>query len=136
MSEKHTREEILAMPAGRGLDSLVALHVMRWPRHKYGRWYKVPPDYAGNVLPDGPQKSICSSWRPSVDLAHAWEVVAKFEHNPIDSDTYDWNWPVEITRIADSEPEPGWCVRFGRYEAMAPTVAEAICKAALIAVSK
>lgn len=67
-----TREAILAMPAGPEMDALVAEMVMEW-RFRTDFDYSPPVDFW-----DGPGvvREI-ALWRPSTDIAAAWEVVEK-----------------------------------------------------------
>lgn len=116
-----TRDEILAMQAGREMDALVAVKVMGWELqqrfHSLGG-YTVVVDGAGtdrfmwHNLPD--VSSGQKRWSPSADLSAAWEVVEKMQSSPME--WYFWH-----------------CQFFGRM-GYADTAPLAICKAALLAV--
>jgi len=59
-----TREQILSMPAGRELDSLVAQHVMGW-------------EVIGAKLNKDGYIAYSVDFKPSSDIAAAWKVVKK-----------------------------------------------------------
>jgi hypothetical protein len=120
VTEKPTREQVLAEPAERRLDEWVAEHVMgqTWqggsPIPNYdGRW-SWPPPY-------------------STDIAAAWEVVTHMEAVFPGFDLIDW--PVD-------GPEKRWYASFGNNlyppkriaDFEGPTPEICICKAALLAV--
>lgn len=121
-----TRDEILAMPAGRELDTLVAENVMgetkpiyaHEPGHllaiKHGSWY---------CLPEFDKGDECE-WRAqsfSSDISAAWEVVEKLK---------------EFKPIINYDPfHKKWFVRFNGGEFHSAEVAPlAICRASLLAV--
>lgn len=66
---KLNREEILAMPAGRELDELVAERVMGWNRDNGSVMYRDKDDV--------PQGRTVSYWNPSTDISEAMEAEAK-----------------------------------------------------------
>jgi len=105
-----TREQILAMPAGRELDALVRKHVFGWSLIGDGR-SKSPDGYQIRSIPDY-----------STDIAAAWEVAEKFETIEVKRFHTDKGlWFCEIK-------EKIWHRSYGA------TAPEAICKAALLAV--
>lgn len=75
-----TRDEILAMPAGREMDALVATEVMEW------HWYKfIEPEYvdfgAKGAWLDSGNRVMHNEWYPSTDIGAAWEVVEKMKND-------------------------------------------------------
>lgn len=58
----------------REIDALVAEHIMGWFSAGGAGWY----------TPDGHCISNAASFRPSVDVAMAWEVVEEFMRNGTD----------------------------------------------------
>lgn len=73
-----TRAEILAMPAGRECDTVVA-RALGWREISRFTWMGYPPEYVGEVLPPGwpgrlaPVKKVP---RYSTDIAAAWPIIA------------------------------------------------------------
>lgn len=67
------------MPAGHEIDQLVAERVMGWKYARHNGFdvpvysYIVGPSEGGSLAP----RRSCSDWKPSIDIAHAWEVVEK-----------------------------------------------------------
>lgn len=129
-----TREQILAMPAGAEMDCLIAekildCHVIDGACACKRRGAILLP-FADLQHGDPP---ISGMARYSSEIAAAWEVIAKFEHGETTPEP-GWSWPVEITRIADSEgPErAGWNVSLAGQEALAPEMPLAACRAALL----
>lgn len=133
-----TRDEILAMPAGRGLDVLVAqtmepnLPVLD-PKEDY-----LGQQMSGEVFysPLGFWHVVCEydsgdvpMWKPvllSTRIAAAWKVVEKF--------VSDRGYGTEI-RWSEYHPEiqsRGWRCDFGSRTSYGATPMEAICKAALL----
>jgi hypothetical protein len=100
-----TREDILAMPAGRELDALVAEKVMG---------YKYTSDFD-------------RLFKPSTDISAAWEVVEKFN-------TYRMQKLRDNDhRLVDGKVHQCFLGKNGNC-AYGHTAPEAICKAALLAV--
>ena len=135
-----TRDEILALEAGRELDALVAEKVMGWTWGEYSPPVEGPskilrPPESWAPSPDrAPGSEVsCPGWhfrvpQYSTDIAAAWEVVEKMV--PI---KYGFNLAIE------SPPGPwgDWEVHFyngGTHLAFADTAPLAICRAALLAV--
>lgn len=62
----------------RELDAAVAVEVMKWPHRPPGFGGPRPPHVAefvdGTTMVRTPN---CNDWRPSADIAAAWEVVEK-----------------------------------------------------------
>jgi hypothetical protein len=105
-----TREAILAMPAGREMDALVAERVMGWtPKPPYGHWY----DADGNPSGYHPEATDCRKWSPSTDIAAAWQVVEKINADP------SWKGGTMPRWFAISGPancgDGRWCAGF-QYE--------------------
>lgn len=103
-----TRDEILNIPAGREMDALIATHFTKF-EHYQGEWWW--QDGTLDELPDY-STDIGAAW---------WGVVEKFpevhmEHRGIN----------DFCMIGDDFDTVAIC----------PTMAEAICKAALLAVMK
>lgn len=102
-----TREEILAMSAGRKLDALVAKHVM-FPRHSH---------------PIEEVQGWCQCY--STLLSAAWLVVDKTKVAIIPQSI---GAPDDMKYLAKIEDYPN------DYQAFAPTAPLAICRCALLAV--
>jgi hypothetical protein len=144
-----TRDDVLAMKPGPEMDAAVATLVMGHPGafHDYvfinGRrcdvrtW--IPKGWTPEEAPAG-MFAGAGPRRYSAEIGLAWEVVERFEHGPIVSHPpqgHDWDWPVEIVRIADGERYSGWSVCLGgSTEVVSPSITEAICKAALLTTVK
>jgi hypothetical protein len=122
-----TRDEILSMPAGRELDALIAEKVMGWfiTGGVVCKNNPEPGHYEGLV-------AFMSKWRPSENIADAWQVV----------DKADWYWELfpatdiyDVTeivcRLGFEAGTMGDCSLEG--EAKADTPELAICRAALLA---
>lgn len=108
-----TRDEILAMPAGRDMDALVGEYVFGWEKGTF-------PVYE-------PMKSKHGDYmvRPisnySTDISAAWDVVEKLKESSL--------W-------LDLNTSPDGCqVGFADYFVFADTAPLAICRAALLAVA-
>jgi len=133
-----TRDEILAMEAGREMDALVAEEVMGWTY--------ISPLYCGYPAsgPIGPNEAVPYKWPArlgatqvpnySTDIAAAWQVV---EH------LYSEKWIVGIGSLVQVPREwrcelcNMWEDDFSRcpsdIEANADTAPLVICRAALLA---
>lgn len=75
---KMTRDEILAMPAGREMDALITEKVM-----------------SGHVKRRSDGTPHYLTWTPySTDMGAAWEVVEKMAHEP-------FAWHIESVNIVD-----------------------------------
>jgi hypothetical protein len=123
------RDEILAMPAGREMDALIAEKVMGWTLgepHEIHGWMMhgmvTVRDWVGSTNDAG--ITHIEKWSPSTDIAAAWEVVEKL------GDKFD-----ELERGDGGE---FWmCVvypdGFIPCVARAETAPLAICRAALLA---
>jgi len=116
-----TREEILQFEAGPELDRLVAEQVMRW---------RLDEDWREWFDAQGHSQGWQEDFRPSTDIAAAWEVVIKLVSK------YSFNLAsymdvLDTTRIQ-------WLADFGSatkiYRALASTAPLAICRAALLVV--
>lgn len=68
-----TREEILAVPAGREMDALIAEKVLGWGVLRNDIYVYIPRP---NEAPDERLDEL--KWYPSNDIAAAWDVVEKF----------------------------------------------------------
>ena len=129
-----TREEIMNMKPGRELDALAAEKVMGWRKKTFpggGGGFTAWVDENEKVMKLISNSTMsetcyrCDYFRPSTDIAAAWEVVEKMSEQ----------WPqYQLAKIED-----GWSVMwgfdgYGWPEATGKTAPEAICKAALLAV--
>ena len=74
MTTDLTREQVLAMPAGRELDALVAERVMGWTRVEEYRT-RLGKDWHGFRPGEDYYHSL---YRYSTDIAAAWEVLGRF----------------------------------------------------------
>ena len=84
MTDRPSREQILAEPAGAQLDAWVAELVMGWRRGRFsfafydtdGKEMNLPwsPEESGDYYACNNQ---CDWFRPSTDIRAAWEVVEK-----------------------------------------------------------
>lgn len=111
-----TREQILAMPAGRELDILVQWHVIqggKMPSNTY-----VPHAY----LVQGPEtiESTMDLKRYSTDIACAWLVVEKMRLEG------------SMPELTSGEPNDDWQCWTCLTSAFADTAPLAICRAALL----
>jgi hypothetical protein len=148
-----TRDAIMAMQPGRELDALVAERVfgiqaivMNWPcevNPDTGRAYPIQfPDpcdledpqlvdvvfspYASTAVLEPPVEILP---RYSTDIAAAWQVVEHLKPFASGRHSIDISWAMRLVK-------PMWCVEInGLSNALADTAPEAICKAALLAVS-
>lgn len=110
-----TREEILAMPAGRELDALVAEKVfgknIQWT---FGdEWTDSYPVDVDDVIVD----------HYSIDISASWELIS----NITDKSERERCGP-----CVHVEHDGDWHARIGRVHAMANTAPLAICRAALL----
>lgn len=121
-----TRDEILAMPAGRSMDALVAKHVFGCSVNLDFESEEPYCDCRGEMY--GAHGDTDWNWtrKYSTDISAAWEVVDKF-------------YSFRVCRYSGGERYNAYCVRYsdGReYEidgsADADTPSLAICRAALI----
>jgi hypothetical protein len=108
------REDILAMPAGRELDVLVAEKVMGWEVR--GRYFMTPEGIRTH------EETSYTGFSPSISISAAWEVVEKFYYS-------------DIRKVNGVK----WAAWVGRgngqsHNATADTAPEAMCKAALLTV--
>lgn len=71
-----TREQILAMPAGRELDALVAQHVMGYNEHNFEFDEELQESYRLEFN-ESVQDDVWEPFEPSQKIAAAWEVVEK-----------------------------------------------------------
>lgn len=140
-SDRLTREEVLAMEAGPEMDREVARRVL-WIAPRAVR-IKGETNTVTVVtdsrfwLKDGAHSlddlERLDTGRYSTYLPDTWRVIEKFEHGETMPEP-GWSWPVEITRIADSEGpvRAGWCVSLAGHEATASAFPLAVCRAALL----
>ena len=129
-----TRDEIITMKPGRELDALVAEKVMGWRKKTFpggGGGFTAWVDENEKVMKLISNSTMsetcyrCDYFRPSTDIAAAWEVVGKFFWVQVTANPpHIWKATV-ITSPAN-----------GSVTATAKgfTAPEAICKAALLAV--
>jgi len=121
---------------GRELDALIAEHVMQWKRvhserdegddredvawmlHKaHGVLKGEPYTWGDSNLHD----RTFAKWSPSTDIAAAMEVFEKLR---------DTGYSVILEPAINNQ----WCVTVDNFEEAAPTIPEAICRAATQAV--
>jgi len=126
--EAMTRDEILAMEAGRELDALVAVEVMEWTRYpnKHGLTVMSRP----GAMPHHAQIDQHPNF--STDIAATWEVVEYMGPIPFSLRFQ----PADAWRTGDGEVycHAHWTCWFeGSVWAEAPTAPLAICRAALLA---
>ncbi len=112
------------MNAGPEMDALVATQVMGWTRDS---WVEEDGWYAG-VRVHGPWKrdgvtATTHNWKPSENIAHAWEVVEKMRATN----------PQRYVSINNSIFDPGWIVWIDSKDNTArhESLPLAICRAAL-----
>jgi len=123
------------MPSEREIDALVAEKVMGWTLERYedGRPAKTPADYADAANNDGwswhgqPGDSEAYTWKPSTDIAAAWQVVEKMRAEgwsvQLRSNVYDPFWDCDAVR--------GYASTGIKHSGTAIEPARAICLAAL-----
>lgn len=133
-----TREEILKLEPGPELDRLVAERVMGWKR----RVEEAPPgcaywdDDKGHLRafedPGGNLDRWYDPWRPSTDIAVAWEVLNRLLANDF---TYNIGAPCPYRRGEDKD----WQIIVWNAEGevvadvRAPNICLLICRAVLLA---
>ncbi len=112
------------MKAGKQLDALIAERIMGLlvrPAHDMEFTSEREWAYEGNFVitsPEGYSPSLCPSF--STDIAAAWQVIEKLtDYDP------------QLTQWGYEDGSVGWMCDFEGTEAHAPTVALAICLAAL-----
>lgn len=119
-----SQTDIDAMQPGPELDALVAEKVMGWE----------PIDKLNDgSLATEYRKECRRSWHPSTSIEAAWEVVAKWPQDKFMFTLHrsgDMTWTAMFLRYGEPKPLPR------SWEARAKIAPEAICKAALKAVSK
>lgn len=103
--------DLLTMEAGSGMDELMAISVMGWPASE---WHQGEDGY---------------KFRPSTNIAHAFEAVEKLTSDPCGS---QWRF------ILEKDGQDQWRAEFGIpfvsiKNQFAPL---AICRAALIVISQ
>lgn len=133
MTREISREEILAMPAGRELDELVIAKVMDWDKVDEGRMSE--PLYTWYSTKNGVRFDVTAkawTFNPSQSISAAWEVVEKMKSD---------GWSVSITTWGnDKHDRPEWKDRWkvvfgfeeGPYAFESYSIAEAASKAALL----
>jgi hypothetical protein len=130
-----TRDEILAEPAGRELDNLVALRVMGYKFPTFEEMKETAEEQWKDQpscihffrgfdawLEDGEFKWKYNSKSYSTDISAAWEVVEKFD------------FPEIKVQLRNHEGPSLWKCILADGWATGRTAPEAICKASLIAV--
>jgi hypothetical protein len=140
MSDKPTREQVLAEPAGRQMDAWVAEFVFKMEKTVYGIGKSSETCFEN-------EEYLWRSWEVpefSVDIEPAWMVVEKMHES---------GWSVEIKQLAPGEslltndkvPQKIECrvyvhfFKIGHYynsqsDALGDILPDAICRAALLAV--
>ena len=134
------RNAIEHMPAGRGMDYLVATWIMGQTDFTH-----LHPQYVEGVTEDGQDGwngFICPRCGASegdtrqcmkyysTDLRAVWEVV---EH--LQQPGEDWEYYFSLERTTSSKINPNWIARVGGTEDITgETIPLAICRAALLAV--
>lgn len=99
------------------MDTLIAQQVMNWEYDASGDAWIRP----------GKSRIGCNEFRPSDDIAAAWEVVEKLCNET----------GCDIVKVCKRDPElfGEWSCNFGRgFEAFGDTASLAICRAALLVV--
>ena len=139
-----TQDEILAMEAGRGIDALIATHILGlawWRRGQSGQWIalcphdtEIPDYWIRDVPPIDIGEDDLSEAVPcySTDIAAAWQVADKL-HNS--------GWWVRVKSAMNEDLEQlGWAAHIGRWwnreylGTWALTAPLVICRAALLAI--
>ena len=138
-----TQDEILAMEAGRGIDALIATHILGlawWRRGQSGQWIalcphdtEIPDYWIRDVPPIDIGEDDLSEAVPcySTDIAAAWDVVYKMiamGHSISIADNDGRYWGVDFYRMRDEAAFDA----LSTANALSPELA--ICRAALLAV--
>ncbi len=115
-----TREQVLDM-SDQELAEATAVHVMGWklvqhPADGFDVW-ATKFNELGQIIEYREQHE----WNPADDIRDAWEVLKKVQK--------DWSWEMNMNNDA-GEVE----VRIASHWVVTSSVAESICKAALLAV--
>ena len=125
-----TRDEVLALQAGKEIDALIARHVFGWEfRQPQGRYSCCICQRCGRHTDECFGEYECN-W--SDNIAAAWQVVDKLKSGPT-GDGFAWTWGVEIAWIEDMG-RAVWNVIVAGHEVEADSAPLAICQAALLAV--
>lgn len=125
---KPTRDEILAEPAGPRLNAWVAEYIMGWPvvdgpeRHTHAQFVQRNGEHSVALQEEFGGTDF--AWRPSIDIAAAWQVVEKMGCGTIG------HYPRGLWTAYFITQEDGIL----RHIAQAETAPLAICQAALLAV--
>jgi hypothetical protein len=125
------REQILAMKPGPELNALVAEKVMGWKTNwlKTDWWEEINPNTHHH-------KGLVKDFNPSEDMSAAWEVVEKMKQKYFceiamsETEDGNWHWMARFILVL-TEP---YTVK--TFRVVSPTAPEAICKAALWAVTE
>ena len=128
-----TKDEILNIPAGREMDTLVAEKVMGFRVEGNIVWF--PDGDFSYLVPD-----LGGHWSPSTDIAAAWEVVERIREKQTEirirgMEWYDGGgWIVEIMDILSKKVQYKSYVEVTGPKRGIPNVCLAICRAGLLAV--
>lgn len=117
-----TNEEIDKLEAGRELDALIAEKVMGWTPHCQNPAHYV--EVANSTSEMSVIQEVVAYWRPSTDIAAAWQVVEKLR-------AAGWFYS-----LSDAVEIPEYIVMFYQpdspdAQAMDESAPLAICRAAL-----
>ena len=114
------KDRLLAIPAGPGLDRLVAEKIMGWAVHFRNSALYCPAHERDSAMTTCP--ATVSEWRPSRDIGDAWRVVAQMGELGA----------AGAFQLDCSPPILGFWASFGLSAAHASSAPEAICRAALL----
>lgn len=119
-----TREEILAKKTGKELNELVMKLVFKMTKKPEGASFTWVHEVDGDIVDWQP-----AYFSPSTNISAAWEVVEKMRQNKIYLDIRVWPDEYQVLPHQDENNKliDRWIVR-------SPSLPEAICKAALLAV--
>ncbi|MEK4193259.1 hypothetical protein [Paenibacillus sp. FSL L8-0323] len=119
-----TRKEILAKKPGKELNEHVMRHIFNMKKDPEGASFTWVHEVDGDIVDWQP-----AYFSPSTNMSAAWEVVEKMRQNKIYMDIRVWPDEYQVLPHQDENNKliDRWIVR-------SPSLPEAICKAALLAV--
>lgn len=141
MSDKPTREQILAEPAGRALDCLVSRYVFGHqnvrlePEHVWGALRDPTPEETAYFASNGVSHAYLGVGEYSTWMHYTWRVVEemekRLEHFEVPIRLWledEWHCEFGVTRGCSDDPSDT-----AYYYAHGETAPLAICRSALIA---
>lgn len=133
-----TAEQIRDMPAGAEMDRLVAEHVMGWTAQDLCESKEEKEAGLSCYTWDGSAHFVdgMDAFRPSTNIAHAWEVIARMQELSFEPETGRHRGGFMLN-APDEKYGRDWSARFKCYhdESYGVTAPLAICRAALLSIA-